>query len=160
MSPDLARWCADVLDKGAVEAISARAATYATDKAWDALVDAYRRPGGCDDLAEAARELLKLRRQLHEALGGGVAAAVESVGGTALMAVFARELASRLTMPFDAQVAAAARGLQIAGICVCLLTGADLAECACLRDVARAEGEKQVEVLARSALEDWRYLPL
>ncbi|MGI5193947.1 hypothetical protein ACQEVY_09945 [Streptomyces sp. CA-288835] len=57
-------------------------------------------------------------------------------------------------------MAIAARGLQIAGICVCLLGGADLADCACLRDVARAEGEKQVEALARGALEDWRNLPL
>ena len=85
---------------------------------------------------------------------------VESVGGTTLMAAFARELASRLSMPFDAQVATAARGLQIAGICVCLLGGADLADCACLRDVVRAEGEKEVEALVRGALEDWRNLPV
>lgn len=155
----LARWCADALADDPVAAISARAATYVTDRTWQALVRENRRGGGCDDLAKAARDVLELKKSLHGAIGGGVAGAVDRAGGSGLMVAFARELASRLTLPFDAQLAAVARGLQLAGICVCLLTGVELADCACLRDVLRAEGEKQVEALVSGAVEDWRELP-
>ncbi|QEU91034.1 hypothetical protein CP970_09210 [Streptomyces kanamyceticus] len=157
---ELARWCADALADDPVAAISARAATYVTDRTWQALVrESRRRGGGCDELAKAARDILELRKSLHGAIGGGVAGAVDRAGGSGLMVAFARELASRLALPFDAQLAAAARGLQLAGICVCVLTGVELADCACLRDVLRVEGEKQVEALVSGAVEDWRELP-
>lgn len=80
------------------------------------------------------------------------------VGGARLMETFAGELASRLTLPFDAQVLAAARGLQIAGICVCVLQGANLTDCACLMDVLKAGGEAQVKGLVSGAMEDWQGL--
>ncbi|MFJ9038087.1 hypothetical protein ACIRF8_16015 [Streptomyces sp. NPDC102406] len=148
--------CAEVWDAGAVDTIGARAATYVTDTVWKSLLTEQRqRPGGCDDLAAAARRLLSLRRSLRT----GAAEAVRHAGGSELMAVFAGEMAGRMALPFDAHIQAVARGLQIAGICVCVLKGMKMDDCACFKDVLKGEGEARVEALVVGALEDWQDLP-
>jgi len=73
--------------------------------------------------------------------------------------VFAQELARRVPLPVDAQLSAAARGLQIAGIYVCVVGNRDLADCACLRDVLKAEGKERLQQLVQGAMEDWQWLP-
>jgi hypothetical protein len=73
--------------------------------------------------------------------------------------VFAQELAGRIPLPFDAKLAAAARGLQIAGIYICVVGNRDLTDCACLRDVLKVEGKGRLQRLMQSAMEDWQQLP-
>jgi hypothetical protein len=149
----LAEWCAELLDEPAVDVISARAAKYATEEVWRALVEQHQRPGGCADLAQAARALLDMRKKIRAYATGAMP------GAHPFAEAFVVEVLSRLVMlPFEAQLAAAARGLQIAGICVCVLRG-ELADCACLKDVLKVEGEGKVEALGAGAMEDWRELP-
>ncbi|MEV6486980.1 hypothetical protein [Streptomyces sp. NPDC051576] len=122
-----------------------------TDRVWQDLVGYHRRPGGCDDLAAAAQSLLKARESVRDSLTG--------IHRNRFIDAFIGEITSRLIMmPVEAHLAAAARGLQIAGICVCVL-GGDLAHCACLLDVLKAEGQERVEALVSGAMEDWRGLP-
>ncbi|WP_367124142.1 hypothetical protein [Streptomyces phytohabitans] len=144
---------AELLTPGAVDAIGARAGAYAPRGAWQELVRG-RRGGGCDDLARLARAVLAGRDLLQDAVGD----AVGGLARTPVERVFTRELARRLPLPPGAQLAAAARGLQIAGICACALDGR-LPDCACLRDVARHEGEDHVRRLLDVATEDWQHLP-
>jgi len=72
---------------------------------------------------------------------------------------FAQELARTIPLPVDAQMTAAARGLQIAGIYVCLVGNQNLADCACLRDVFKVEGKERIAQLMQGAVGDWRELP-
>ncbi|WP_162929136.1 hypothetical protein [Streptomyces sp. YIM 130001] len=59
----------------------------------------------------------------------------------------------------DAQLTAAARGLQIAGIVICLTGNREPAVCACLRDVLKSEGPEQIKKLIEGAAVDWLELP-
>ena len=52
---------------------------------------------------------------------------------------FARELASSIPLPTDAKMIAVARGVQIAGILLCVMDGRDLTKCECFTDLALAE---------------------
>ncbi|MEV6184205.1 hypothetical protein, partial [Streptomyces sp. NPDC052015] len=62
-------------------------------------------------------------------------------------------------LPVDAKLSAAARGLQIAGIYICIVGNRDLADCACLRDVLKVEGKERLQRLIQGAMEDWKGLP-
>ncbi|MDH6213547.1 hypothetical protein [Streptomyces pseudovenezuelae] len=153
--PAVAAWCAELLDEPALDVISAHAAEYATERVWRDLVKHHRRPGGCDDLAAAARELLDMRKTVRDSL----TAMMPRAHRDGFVVAFIGEALSRLvTLPLESQLAVAARGLQIAGICVCVLSG-DLDNCACLEDVLKSEGEEQVKALVTGAMEDWRDLP-
>lgn len=155
---EAAGFCADALKDGGAQAIADRAAAYVNDATWKALVRKHRR-GGCDELAELARAILDGKEQLHKAVGRVAGGLLGLFGWSRIERVFAQELASRIPLPWDAQLAAAARGLQIAGIYVCLVGNRDLADCACLRDVLEAEGKERVKKLIQGAVEDWKALP-
>ncbi|MEV1024819.1 hypothetical protein [Streptomyces sp. NPDC050264] len=148
---------AGVIDGGTVEVISARAAEYVSKRAWHSLLGEQGKPGGCDELAEAARKLLELSE--HSYVRAGVTGAVRRSGGSELMAQLAGELARHITLPLVGQLVLAARALQICGICVCVLQGVDLAHCACARDVTVEESQEQLRSLMAGALQDWQDLP-
>ncbi|MFJ8605151.1 hypothetical protein ACIREM_41895 [Streptomyces shenzhenensis] len=114
---------------------------------------------GCDDLAELARNILKGKDRLHEAVGRAAGGLLGLLGRPRIERVFAQELARRIPLPVDAKLSAAARGLQIAGLYVCIVGSRDLADCACLRDVLRVEGQERLQGLIQGAMEDWRGLP-
>ncbi|WP_139275765.1 hypothetical protein [Mangrovactinospora gilvigrisea] len=66
----ISRFCADALSGGMDEAIADRAGAYVSKELWPQLVDEQKRAGGCEDLARAARELLRLRQGGFCAGGG------------------------------------------------------------------------------------------
>jgi hypothetical protein len=153
-----AGFCADALSDGAAATVAARAATYVSDETWKTLVRKHRR-SGCEDMAQLARDILKGKEQLHHVVARTAGGLLGLLGRPRIERIFAQELARRIPLPFDAQLTAAARGLQIAGIYVCLVGGRNLADCACLRDVFRTEGQERVGRLMQGAVEDWRELP-
>ncbi|MES5822873.1 hypothetical protein [Streptomyces sp. RG80] len=155
---EVAGFCADTLKDGGAAAIADRASAYVSDATWKALVKKHRRKG-CDDLAELARAILKGKEQLHDAVARTAGGLLGLLSRPRIERVFAQELARRIPLPWDAQLAAAARGLQIAGIYVCLVGNRDLTDCACLRDVLKAEGKERVKKLVQAGVEDWRSLP-
>jgi hypothetical protein len=73
--------------------------------------------------------------------------------------IFARELASRVPLPFGHEIALAAQGLQVAGIFICFTDGGPMQDCACLRDFLANEGRAQLENLLQGATHDWSELP-
>lgn len=114
---------------------------------------------GCDPLAQLARNILNGKDFLHEAVGRAVGGFFGLVGRPRIERAFAQELARRIPLPIDAKLSAAARGLQIAGIYICVVGNRDLADCACLRDVIRVEGKERLQRLIHGAMGDWQSLP-
>ncbi|MEV0743397.1 hypothetical protein AB0I51_47520 [Streptomyces sp. NPDC050549] len=155
---EAAQLCLDVVERGGTAVIAERASAYVSDETWKKLVKRHRRTG-CDDLAELARNILKGKEQLHEAVGRAAGGLFTLLGRPRIERVFAQELARRIPLPVDAKLSAAARGLQIAGIYVCIVGSRDLADCACLRDVLRGEGQERLQRLMQGAIEDWQWLP-
>ncbi len=153
-----ARLCLDVIENGGTAVIAERAADYVSDETWKTLIKRHRRRG-CDDLAELARGILKGKDRLHEAVGRAASGLFGLLGRPRIERVFAQELARRIPLPIDAKLAAAARGLQIAGIYICVVGNRDLADCACLRDVLKVEGKERLQRLIQGAMGDWRWLP-
>ncbi|NEB20212.1 hypothetical protein [Streptomyces coelicoflavus] len=147
-----------VLGDGRSAVIAGRAGAYVSDETWKALVKKHRRRG-CDDLASLARAILQGKEQLHAAVGRAAGGLLGLFLRPPIARVFARELAARIPLPGEAELTAAARGLQIAGIYVCLTGERDLAGCACLRDVLKVEGMEQFKKLAEGATVDWLELP-
>ncbi|MBO0515268.1 hypothetical protein [Streptomyces beijiangensis] len=143
---------------GGSAAIAERAAEYVSDETWNALVKKHRR-GGCDELAELARAILDGKKQLHALVGRAAGGLLGIFGRSRIERAYAVEFASRIPLPTDVKMAAAARALQIAGIYVCLLGAGDLSRCACLKDVFETEGKDRVKKLVQGAVEDWIELP-
>lgn len=151
--------CLDVIEQGGSAAVIAeRASAYVSEKTWETLVKRHRR-GSCDDLAHLARSILNGKDRLHEAVGRAAGGLFGLLGRPRIERVFAQEVARRIPLPVDAKLAAAARGLQIAGIYVCIIGTRDLADCACLREVLKVEGEERLQQLAQGGMEDWQWLP-
>ncbi|MFE9612970.1 hypothetical protein [Streptomyces sp. NPDC006012] len=106
-----------------------------------------------------ARSILKGKERLHEAVGRAAGGIFGLLGRPRIERIFAQELARRIPLPVDAKLSAAARGLQIAGIYVCIAGNKDLADCACLRDVLKFESKERLQRLVQGAMEDWQGLP-
>ncbi|MEU8705488.1 hypothetical protein [Streptomyces sp. NPDC048565] len=154
----VAAFCLDVLKDGGAAAIADRAAAYVSDETWKALVKRHQRRG-CDDLAELARNILKGKELLHAAVGRAAGGLLGLFGRPPIAREFAREVSARIPLPGDEQLVAAARGLQVAGIYVCLTGKGDLAGCTCLKDVLGLEGVGQVKKLVEGSVADWLELP-
>jgi hypothetical protein len=153
-----ARVCADVVERGGAVVIAERASAYVPDETWQTLVKRHRKRG-CDDLAALARNILPGEELLHAAVGRTASGILGLLGRPRIERVFAQELAQRIPLPVDMQLSAAARGLQIAGIYICVVGGRDLVECACLRDVLGEEGKERLQQLIQGAMDDWQLLP-
>ncbi|MFB6948207.1 hypothetical protein ACFCXP_01095 [Streptomyces niveus] len=148
----------EVVERGGTAVIAERAVAYASGDSWNRLVKRHSRRG-CDDLALLARSILQGKDQLHDVVGRAAGGLFALLGRPRIERVFAQELARRIPLPVDAQLSAAARGLQIAGIYVCVVGNRSLADCACLRDVIILDGQERLQQLLQGALEDWQWLP-
>lgn len=80
------------------------------------------------------------------------------LGGGRIEQRFVRELASRLPLPGDAKLVATARGVQVAGILLCVLNGDELSRCQCFVDLALEQAKSTVKRMLVSAMEDWTVL--
>ena len=155
----IARVCADVLSDGAADVIASRAAECVTDKSWTVLVEQHS-SADCSDLARLARAILCEVDRVGGAIGQAVGVMVGSLGGSETAVAFSEEFVNRLplVLPLKAKLVVAARALQVAGIYVCLVSARPLADCECLADVLKVEGEKQLESVVRGSLQNWRRL--
>ncbi|MFB8236908.1 hypothetical protein ACFC58_10190 [Kitasatospora purpeofusca] len=153
-----ARVCAELVTAGGGDTIAAQALRHVSETTWNALVERHR-GRGCEALANLARALLDGKKSLHGMFGNVVGRLLAALGRPRIEQTFARELATRVPLPFGQEVALAARGLQAAGIFVCFTGGAMMRDCACLQDLLAHEGRAQFENLLQSALHDWAELP-
>lgn len=150
--------CADIAGQGGTAVIAERATAYVSEEMWGQLVKSHRR-SGCGDLAKLARAILEGKKRLHDIVGHAAGGLFARVNRSRIGRAFAYELATRIPLPVDAQLSAAARGLQAAGICICMMGNGSLTDCACLRDVLKTEGEARLKQLMKGALQDWQGLP-
>ncbi|MBY8870490.1 hypothetical protein K7640_01375 [Micromonospora sp. PLK6-60] len=149
-----AEFCASVLTDGWVEVVSDRAAEYVTEETWKRLFNRRRRRR-CTLLARLAAAILAGKKKLHDLVGSVAAWLASLLGGDRVVQSFAHELASRIPLPPDAKMVATARGLQVAGVLLCVVNGDDLTRCQCFIDLALEEAKTQVKKILVAALEDW-----
>lgn len=152
------RFCIEISQDGGESAIAQRAAEYVSEETWKALLYKYR-SGGCDDLAKLARQILEGKKKLHDLVARAAGGLLGILGRSRIERLFAQEVARNIPLPMDGKLAAAARGLQIAGIYICLVGDQQISECACMQDVVKTEGKARFKKLLESSIEDWRHVP-
>lgn len=152
-----AEYCADVVYSGWPEAVASRASTYVSEATWDRLMRGRRRQH-CKALAELARNFLGLKDEIHGIFGWLASGVLALFGAGDAARALASELISHLPLPMDAKIIAAARGVQVTGILLCVVNGDDLDSCQCFIDLALDLTKTQVKKLLLVAAHDWTKL--
>jgi hypothetical protein len=150
---EAADFCADSLSGSWQEAVADRATDYA-QTTW-ARLSRSRRKRNCKKLARMAREILEARDQIHTLAGELAGAAANFVGVKGAGLDFTKELAANIPLPTDAKMIAVARGIQVAGILLCVMDSRDLTRCECFIDMAKAEAKERVDRILVAAMSDW-----
>jgi hypothetical protein len=102
-----------------------------------------------------ARKILEAKDQIHK-LAGELASDAASVAGVRGVALdFTKELSANIPLPIDAKMVAVARGIQVAGILLCVMDNRDLKKCECFIDLAMAETKERVKRMLVAAMSDW-----
>jgi hypothetical protein len=108
----------------------------------------------CRKLAKSARRLLKTKNIVHQILAYFVDRLLLALGYPSPARIFVCELACRLPVPFYSKIAAAARIIQISGICLCCMNGRDLTECECMIDLLRYETKQGVSDMMTTGFDE------
>jgi hypothetical protein len=146
-----------VVYSGWPDAVASRASTYVSETTWDRLIRGRRRQH-CKALAELARNLLGLKHEIHSIFGWLASGVLALFGAGGAARALASELISHLPLPIDAKIIAAARGIQVTGILLCVVNGDDLVSCQCFVDLALDLTKTQVKRLLLAAAHDWTKL--
>jgi hypothetical protein len=152
-----AEYCADALSASWEDAVAERAAGYVSNEAWRQLLRG-RRKRQCKALARAANDLLAGNQKIHTYAGFIAGLGVRFLGGADAAQAFVQELVSGIPLPTDAKFLAAARGLQVTGVLLCLMSGRDLTQCECFIDLALNETKARVKKILITAMGDWTRL--
>jgi len=80
------------------------------------------------------------------------------MGASDPVRAFTEELISNIPLPFDAKMIAVARGVQVAGVLLCVMDNRDLTKCECFIDLALAETKERANQILIAAMSDWRGL--
>jgi hypothetical protein len=149
-----AEFCADTLSGGWQEAVAERITDYA-GSSWQRLKRSHRKRN-CEALARTARSILEAKAQIHKAVGRMFGWAAGALGADSAARAFTEELASNIPLgPIDGKMVVVARGVQVAGIVLCVMDGRDLTECQCFIDLALAETKERVARILSAAMSDW-----
>jgi hypothetical protein len=136
------------------EAVADRATSYVSQATWDRLFRGRRRKR-CKTLAQNAAAFLEAKDKLHSFVGSLASSLLALLGGGDAAQAFAKELAANIPLPMDAKIIAAARGIQVTGILLCVVNGDDLERCQCFIDLALELTKTQVKRLLVAAADDW-----
>lgn len=98
---------------------------------------------------------MEVKTQIHRTAGKVFGWGAGVLGAGAPARAFAEELASSVPLPVDVKIIAVARGVQVAGILLCLMDNRDLTKCQCFIDLALAESKERVNQILIAALSDW-----
>lgn len=148
-----AQLCADVISNGWQEAVADQVMTYAPTT-WGRLRRSSRRRS-CKALAAMARFILKTKTLIHKGVGKVFGWVVGGFGADGTVRAFAEELASNIPLPTDAKMIAVARGLQVAGVLLCVMDDKGLEQCDCFIDLVRAETEERVKQILIAGMSNW-----
>ena len=152
-----AEYCADIVASDWEDVVAERAAGYVCEETWNQLLRA-RRKRTCRALAEAANDLLRGSQKIHRFLGFLAARGIRFLGGSDAVQAFVQELVAAIPLPTDAKFVAAARGLQVTGVLLCVMNDRDLRRCECFIDLALNETKAQVKKILIMAMGDWARL--
>jgi hypothetical protein len=150
---EAAVFCADSLSDGWQAAVADRITDYAATT-WERL-SRSKRKRNCKALARMAQSILKTKALIHRQVGGIFGRASQALGASDPVQAFAAELASNIPLPGDAQAVAIARGLQVAGVLLCVMDGRELTKCECFIDLAKAATKERVNQILVAAMSDW-----
>ena len=153
---EAAAFCADSLSDGWKEAVADRITDYA-GSAWERLKRSNHRHN-CKALARIARSILQAKTRIHNLVGHVTGWAAKKIGAGDAAQAFADELASKIPLPTDAKMIAVARGVQVAGILLCVMDNRDMNRCECFIDLALAETKEQLQRILTAAMTDWTVL--
>jgi hypothetical protein len=152
-----AEYCADIVASDWEDVVAERAAGYVCEETWNQLLRSRRRRT-CRALAEAANDLLRGRQKIHGFVGFLAGRGIRFLGGSDAVQAFAQELVAAIPLPTDAKFVAAARGLQVTGVLLCVMNDRDLTRCECFIDLALNETKAQVKKILITAMGDWTRL--
>jgi hypothetical protein len=140
------------------------------DRATDRVVDYLGWPGAryqrrrkwtdldCQLLADTAQAVLGLKRRSHEVVGTAVEQLLPPETPR-FHRHLVKKIAKKLPLPWDAKLAAIARGLQVFGIWMCMVQDR-LERCACLRmlgpQVIKEHVKRYIEELLEETERDLR----
>jgi hypothetical protein len=144
---EAAAFCANLLSDGWQEAVADRITDYA-GSAWERLSSSRRRRN-CKALARIARSILEAKTQIHSLIGHVTGWGVKRIGAGDAAQAFAGELAANIPLPTDAKMIAVARGVQVAGILLCVMDNRDLTRCECFIDLALTETKERLQADTR-----------
>jgi hypothetical protein len=150
-------FCADILTDGWKKAVEAKISDYVTKQAFQQL-SRRRHRKTCRSLAAFAADVLKGKKWLHDVVGSIASWMVSLLTGNWAVQIFARKLAAKIPLPWDAKIIAVARGIQIVGIFLCVADGRELTRCQCFIDLAIEETKTRVKAILATALDDWKNL--
>jgi hypothetical protein len=136
------------------EAIADRATSYVSQATWNRLFRGRHRKR-CKALAQIAAAFLEVEDTIHGILGSLASGLLASFGAGDAAQAFAEELVANIPLPMDAKIVAAARGVQVTGILLCVVNGDDLERCQCFIDLALELTKTQVKRLLVVAAYDW-----
>jgi hypothetical protein len=125
------------LSDGWQEAVADRISNYG-GSTWQCLKRSHHKRN-CKALARIARGILKTKAGIHNLIGHVTGWVAKKTGADDAAQAFAREVASNIPLPTDAKMIAMARGIQVAGILLCVMDGRKLTECECFIDLALTE---------------------
>lgn len=149
-------YCADIVSSGDwQDAVAERVTDYVSQETWQRLLRG-RRARQCKALARAADNLLAGKQKIHKTLGFLASRGVRLLGGGDVVQAFTEELVSAIPIPaLDAKLIAAARGIQVTGVLLCVMSGRDLMRCDCFIALALTETKTQVKKILLTAMNDW-----
>lgn len=148
-----AELCADLISSGWQETVADQILAYAPTT-WVRLRRSSRRRT-CKALARLARGVLKTKTLIHKGIGQLTGWTVSKFGAGDATHAFAEELASNIPLPTDAKMVAVARGLQVAGILLCVMDGKDLERCDCFVELVRTETEERIKQILTAGMSNW-----
>ena len=153
---EAAIFCADSLSDSWEAAVADRISGYA-QTSWQRL-SRSRRKRNCKALARIAKSILDTKKQIHRTVGTLFGWTADALGASGAGRAFTEELASSIPLPIDAKMIAVARGIQVAGILLCVMDNRDLTKCECFIDLALAETKERVNQILIAAMSDWTSL--
>lgn len=148
-----AELCADLISNGWQETVADQIVSYAPTT-WVRLRRSSRRRI-CKALARLARFVLKTKTLIHKGVGKLSGWFATKFGAGDATQAFAEELASNIPLPTDAKMVAVARGLQVAGILLCVMDGKSLQRCDCFIELVRTETEERVKQILIAGMSKW-----
>jgi hypothetical protein len=154
---DSAAFCVDVLTAGWQDAVAGQVSNHVSDRVWQGLRRRHRRRG-CTSLAAIASAILAGKKRLHDIIGRTAGRLLSRIGGNRFEEALARELFAKIPLPVDAKLTAAARGVQIVGILLCMANGRDLSRCECFVALALSETKERLKQILAAGAGDWVHL--